>query len=406
MPADGPEEWSEDMDPRADFDCVELPGISLKDYCHQFVGKLNRPELWPQVLILMDKLCRVADLSVHAYNAHRLVLTTFCIAMKVSSDYYGITPIVARYGGVETEDLISMEVTFLFLLDWRVHMSGRYYFHIMEQLPNIQAAVQRAAAVPGPDVELIPDQCVPTHLRLERVSAQPVLNPTQEAAGRNARKASHAQHTAGSILTPALRSTTSPSAVLSVQPYEVTPLSLLPMPEESRCQDDDTLAVDATIPAGALPPLEATAVPLATKPRRLTLAMAIESPEPDACRPLPVSPRALGRSRSNGGRFCSLKLTSPRAAAPGPNSPGVVVRPPPAACPRQPQHPRSHGARPSGGAQSAPLDCGSPPGGRDSVGAHSAPAPPGPPAHPGGSSTGKRSRIEAARGFAQECNDS
>eukprot|EP01062_Namystynia_karyoxenos_P013512 TRINITY_DN14870_c0_g1_i1.p1 TRINITY_DN14870_c0_g1~~TRINITY_DN14870_c0_g1_i1.p1 ORF type:complete len:435 (+),score=55.75 TRINITY_DN14870_c0_g1_i1:182-1486(+) len=391
VPDEDAEEWTEDTDPRADFDSVELPGISLENYCKHFIERVDHPQLWPLVLILVDKLCRVADTSFHAYNAHRLVLTAFCIALKISTDYCGVTSVMAKYGGVATQDLISMEVSFLFLLDWRVNIASGVYHHVLQELPNIKAVADRAAGGRGTDMALIPDECLPAALRLQHMARQSIMPSLTAGVGPSV--AGERPH-ATAPLSPELRSrTTASEGVLSAHSFHVTPLSLLPL-------EDAAMNAAVVLPPPALQ--EGATEVAQLKPRRVSLAVSLASVPEGSFKGLPVSPRSLGRSRSKGGRFCSMKLRSPRAHSPCASEvPSVLnAQPPAAAVPRPPQQPRGDsGPRPSlvPSVQSAPAPahptCR---GERRSVGVQSAGAAG---LRESTSSTGKRARIEAVHAF-------
>eukprot|EP01062_Namystynia_karyoxenos_P004072 TRINITY_DN11442_c0_g1_i1.p1 TRINITY_DN11442_c0_g1~~TRINITY_DN11442_c0_g1_i1.p1 ORF type:complete len:263 (+),score=92.47 TRINITY_DN11442_c0_g1_i1:55-843(+) len=143
-------------DPRAFFDCIEVPALTFTDYAAQLTP-LKFDAVWPLALILADRLCRKADCTFNPHQVHRLMLTAYCIACKLSYDLRGLSCPTAYRGSVGLEDLHRMERTFLSCCDWEVTVTPEEYYNVVDNIEQLQAAAESAAQRPGAPVHLIPD---------------------------------------------------------------------------------------------------------------------------------------------------------------------------------------------------------------------------------------------------------
>eukprot|EP01062_Namystynia_karyoxenos_P077301 TRINITY_DN7746_c0_g1_i1.p2 TRINITY_DN7746_c0_g1~~TRINITY_DN7746_c0_g1_i1.p2 ORF type:complete len:202 (+),score=62.95 TRINITY_DN7746_c0_g1_i1:79-684(+) len=162
--------WAVEHDedePLSAFDCDSPPPISVPDYMRQ-VERAAGARLWPSCLLLIDELTRAAQVPVSLVNVHRLLVTAYSVVLKLCADCTGVSKCVAEAGGVSTDDLVEMEMTFLELLDWRVNVSAAAQamladnFHIAQGLARLSAA----NSLDGP-VVLIPEAAVPREVRFD-----------------------------------------------------------------------------------------------------------------------------------------------------------------------------------------------------------------------------------------------
>eukprot|EP01062_Namystynia_karyoxenos_P004075 TRINITY_DN11442_c0_g1_i4.p1 TRINITY_DN11442_c0_g1~~TRINITY_DN11442_c0_g1_i4.p1 ORF type:complete len:250 (+),score=87.70 TRINITY_DN11442_c0_g1_i4:55-804(+) len=143
-------------DPRAFFDCIEVPALTFTDYAAQLTP-LKFDAVWPLALILADRLCRKADCTFNPHQVHRLMLTAYCIACKQCYDLRGLSRPIANRGSVSLQDLNRMERTFLSCCDWEVTVTPEEYYNVVDNIGHLQAAAESAARRPGAPVHLIPD---------------------------------------------------------------------------------------------------------------------------------------------------------------------------------------------------------------------------------------------------------
>eukprot|EP01062_Namystynia_karyoxenos_P033048 TRINITY_DN24322_c0_g1_i1.p1 TRINITY_DN24322_c0_g1~~TRINITY_DN24322_c0_g1_i1.p1 ORF type:complete len:355 (+),score=64.77 TRINITY_DN24322_c0_g1_i1:80-1066(+) len=148
------------------FDSAEPPPVSPANYMIQ-VESAAGPDFWPQCLILIDQLSRATGVPVSVVNVHRLLLTAYCIVLKMCLDDTGVTSRMAKAGGVDVAELAEMECIFLNVLDWRVAVGSAAYKKLCRGLFRIQEAARSAAegtSLDGP-IAVIPESVVPLHIR-------------------------------------------------------------------------------------------------------------------------------------------------------------------------------------------------------------------------------------------------
>eukprot|EP01062_Namystynia_karyoxenos_P017312 TRINITY_DN1635_c0_g1_i3.p1 TRINITY_DN1635_c0_g1~~TRINITY_DN1635_c0_g1_i3.p1 ORF type:complete len:279 (+),score=49.28 TRINITY_DN1635_c0_g1_i3:485-1321(+) len=271
-----------------------------------------------------------------------------------------------------------MELAFLDLLDWRMEISPSVYDCVLKGFPNIQAA-----ALSPCSTQLIPDEVMPLQMWREHLG----LEPRQESTATNGTSwGTHEITPAGS---PCLsqqytwivsRTCTALSEQqVSVAPYEVSSLTLLPM------SDFDELLDRAMCP-------QAPAVVETFRPHQ-ALDSDNESGGDAVAGP-------LGLDREVTTRYCSRRAVSTRSVSTCSYNSGRST--PRAKSPRPPQQPRA-GVRPNiifAHTQSSrfvpePASPKSSPGPDPT-------APGGAGPNSGAASCGKRARIEEARAHAQE----
>eukprot|EP01062_Namystynia_karyoxenos_P059942 TRINITY_DN51379_c0_g1_i1.p1 TRINITY_DN51379_c0_g1~~TRINITY_DN51379_c0_g1_i1.p1 ORF type:complete len:440 (+),score=62.57 TRINITY_DN51379_c0_g1_i1:83-1321(+) len=362
------------VDGWADFECIVPPAEPIIKFCTLRMSRACRPELWPLVLILIDRLCRMTNIKLNVFNVHRLVTTAVSLTVKYSSDCCGVSQAVSALGGVDNDDLVDMELCFLLLIDWRLEIPSGAYDRVIQKLPQIKAAAMAPASSGAP---LIPDGIL---LLRERLGV-PVCETRATRASTGDSTAPLFPSEPGS---PDLRALTAVSdACVSVLPYEVTPLSMLPMP-------DLAVAEDELPPSGAIENF---------RPRQLT----VDSPLDAESEVLPcdLGPSRSWRSRCSWRtRRCSTKrLVTPSTSPSGsPMSARSRLTPP---LPQPPKQPRScpSGRQHAHFVANDHCEPAEPPCGAFAA-SHQPAAPPAV-AAASCSSTGKRARIEAARSFNQ-----
>ncbi|EMC93199.1 hypothetical protein BAUCODRAFT_76527 [Baudoinia panamericana UAMH 10762] len=96
------------------------PAFSVKDYLlrlHKFCP--HSPGVYLTAAVYCHRLC-VADLTVPATNrtVHRLSLTAIRVASKALEDNKWTQELYAKVGGVSRNQLMNLEVTLCFLLDF------------------------------------------------------------------------------------------------------------------------------------------------------------------------------------------------------------------------------------------------------------------------------------------------
>eukprot|EP01062_Namystynia_karyoxenos_P077389 TRINITY_DN7786_c1_g1_i1.p1 TRINITY_DN7786_c1_g1~~TRINITY_DN7786_c1_g1_i1.p1 ORF type:complete len:381 (+),score=54.92 TRINITY_DN7786_c1_g1_i1:114-1145(+) len=111
---------TDDADPRSDFECVDIPNQKFSVFMRRMRRFRHADRLWLQALVLVHRLQFIARMSVTPYTVHRLMLTGFLLAAKLSYDANDVNVFVATRGGVALADLNCMEQSFLKLSQWHV----------------------------------------------------------------------------------------------------------------------------------------------------------------------------------------------------------------------------------------------------------------------------------------------
>ncbi|KAF9435785.1 hypothetical protein BGZ76_005540 [Entomortierella beljakovae] len=115
------------------------PQISVFDYLRRIVKytSLERSCLLV-VLIYIDRVCeKVRTFTISSLTVHRFIITSITIAAKAVCDSYCNNSYYAKVGGLSTQELNTLEVEFLNLIEWRVAVEGtvmqRYYVNLVRQ---------------------------------------------------------------------------------------------------------------------------------------------------------------------------------------------------------------------------------------------------------------------------------
>jgi hypothetical protein len=119
-----------------DFHCYSTPTLSLMDYCKR-IYTYSGCELETLVVsfILVNRVIRknpTFHLSIH--NCHKLFLTAILVSSKLYEDDALDNVEFAKVGGVEVEELNSMEGALLQLLGYELYIDEQEYFSILRSL--------------------------------------------------------------------------------------------------------------------------------------------------------------------------------------------------------------------------------------------------------------------------------
>eukprot|EP01065_Artemidia_motanka_P035947 TRINITY_DN43857_c0_g1_i1.p1 TRINITY_DN43857_c0_g1~~TRINITY_DN43857_c0_g1_i1.p1 ORF type:complete len:224 (+),score=37.44 TRINITY_DN43857_c0_g1_i1:81-752(+) len=163
-----------------DFEGVHDPDISLRDYAQQ-IWVSGDESIWIVVLLLLQRLQESANLYVSPGNAHRLLLVTYVIALKLTHDVSRINKRVP--GGVDLDDLCEMETSFLQLVDWHVHIDPSMFKLCAASLGAVARCHAVASEVPAP---IIPEKVLCSwKASTAGLIASPPTSPRRQAAPRS-----------------------------------------------------------------------------------------------------------------------------------------------------------------------------------------------------------------------------
>jgi len=102
------------------FDTASLPPISIGSYVER-LWKYTECSIECFVICLtyIQRICKTHKMSVGLLNVHTLTFTSLVVAIKFQDDRFLRNSHYARIGGVTVENLCSLEISFLKLLDWQ-----------------------------------------------------------------------------------------------------------------------------------------------------------------------------------------------------------------------------------------------------------------------------------------------
>ncbi|KAG2324678.1 hypothetical protein Bca4012_039215 [Brassica carinata] len=111
------------------FDCREIPDLTIQSYLERIFRYTKvGPSVYVVAYVYIDRFCQVnPGFRISLTNVHRLLITTIMIASKYVEDLNYRNSYFAKVGGLETEDLNRLELEFLFLMGFKLHVSVRVF---------------------------------------------------------------------------------------------------------------------------------------------------------------------------------------------------------------------------------------------------------------------------------------
>ncbi|MES1920012.1 hypothetical protein MHBO_001742 [Bonamia ostreae] len=112
--------------PASRFDSFEAPSVTILDYIIR-IYKYSRSSYKSYIyaFIYIDRIINSNLFIVNSYNIHRLVITSLMIASKFIDDRGYNNELHSKMGGVSLEEINSLEVEFLFLLNFNLFVDEK-----------------------------------------------------------------------------------------------------------------------------------------------------------------------------------------------------------------------------------------------------------------------------------------
>jgi len=135
------------------------PGISVRDYLRRVVRYANVEKCCLlMILVFIDRICARGGTSfvVSSLTVHRVMIATVVVASKSLCDNYYTNVHYAKVGGISLNELNTLELELLFLLDWKLTSNAetlqRYYSNLvrnsLQQRQQLQQQQQQQLFVP------------------------------------------------------------------------------------------------------------------------------------------------------------------------------------------------------------------------------------------------------------------
>ncbi|XP_010264311.1 PREDICTED: cyclin-U2-2-like isoform X2 [Nelumbo nucifera] len=105
-----------------EFDCYEAPNMEIQS----FLERISRytgvgPPVYVVAYVYIDRLCQIhPEFRITSTNVHRLLITTIMVASKFVED---MNSYFAKVGGLTTNQMNKLEVDFLFLVGFKLHVN-------------------------------------------------------------------------------------------------------------------------------------------------------------------------------------------------------------------------------------------------------------------------------------------
>lgn len=157
--------------PITKFHAMKAPGISIEQYLERYGKRARSPELvltsivrilkyascsnecFIISLMYIDRLIQRNSFVLTELNIHRVVVTSILLAAKFFDDAYYNNAYYARVGGVLANEMNSLEVDFLFRINFSLHFSPEEFEQYREALmahtvTNVVTPEMSAVAAP------------------------------------------------------------------------------------------------------------------------------------------------------------------------------------------------------------------------------------------------------------------
>ena len=119
------------------FHAMRAPAISIKDYLERIFKYAScSSECFVLALVYIDRLIQRNNFVINSLNAHRVVITSIMLAAKFFDDQYFNNAYYAKVGGVPLAEINSLELEYLFLINFSLHVTPEAFRKYYMELAN------------------------------------------------------------------------------------------------------------------------------------------------------------------------------------------------------------------------------------------------------------------------------
>lgn len=122
---------------KSKFEAFRAPGISIREYLmriHKYAA--CSPECFVLALVYIDRLHQMQGIVLTELNVHRVLITSIVLAAKFFDDHYFNNTYYAKVGGVPCVEMNELEIEFLLLINFSLHVATDTYMHYYNELAN------------------------------------------------------------------------------------------------------------------------------------------------------------------------------------------------------------------------------------------------------------------------------
>ena len=138
------------------FHALKPPSIAVLSYLqriHKYASCST--ECFILALIYVDRLIQRNNFLLTELNVHRVVITSIMLAAKFFDDQYFNNAYYAKVGGVPASEMNSLEVEFLFRINFSLHVTpelyNKYHLELVTHAEAVDDTVQgKVAPTPTP----------------------------------------------------------------------------------------------------------------------------------------------------------------------------------------------------------------------------------------------------------------
>nr|GMD31672.1 Cyclin-U2-2 [Ipomoea batatas] len=107
------------------FECDEAPDMTIESYLERVFRYTGAgPSVYVVAYVYLDRFCHLhPQFRIGPTNVHRLLITTIMVASKYVEDMNYRNSYFARVGGLTTMEMNKLEVEFLFLMRFKLHVN-------------------------------------------------------------------------------------------------------------------------------------------------------------------------------------------------------------------------------------------------------------------------------------------
>ena len=117
------------------FHALRPPSISIHDYLARILRYANcSGECFVLALVYIDRLIKHQNFVICGLNIHRVIVTSVTLAAKFFDDAFYNNAYYAKIGGIPVRELNSLELEFLFLVNFSLHVTPLDFYHYQKEL--------------------------------------------------------------------------------------------------------------------------------------------------------------------------------------------------------------------------------------------------------------------------------
>lgn len=128
------------------FHTSKPPQITIDKYLKRIVDYAYcSPECFILALIYLDRVvARNPKFFISSFNIHRLLITSVMVSAKFFDDKYYNNAYYAKVGGIGNKELNAMELEFLYLVNFQLHVAPDVYQQYLDELLPEAAEMQQS----------------------------------------------------------------------------------------------------------------------------------------------------------------------------------------------------------------------------------------------------------------------